>query len=65
MKRISVALAAFAGLAITAGAAEARDQIHIVGSSTVFPFTTAVERASARPGSSRPRSWNRPAPAAA
>lgn len=26
----------------TAGAAEARDQIHIVGSSTVFPFATAV-----------------------
>ena len=42
MKRMSVALAAVAGLAITAGAAEARDQIHIVGSSTVFPFTTAV-----------------------
>jgi len=42
MKRMSVALAAFAGLAIAAGAAEARDQILIVGSSTVFPFTTAV-----------------------
>ncbi|WP_119303812.1 PstS family phosphate ABC transporter substrate-binding protein [Dongia deserti] len=42
MKRMSVAIAALAGLAITAGAAEARDQIHIVGSSTVFPFTTAV-----------------------
>jgi phosphate transport system substrate-binding protein len=42
MKRMSVAFAALAGLAITAGAAEARDQIHIVGSSTVFPFTTAV-----------------------
>jgi len=42
MKRISVALAAVAGLAITAGAAQARDQIHIVGSSTVFPFTTTV-----------------------
>jgi phosphate transport system substrate-binding protein len=42
MKRMSVALAALAGLAITAGAAEARDQIHIVGSSTVFPFSTAV-----------------------
>ena len=42
MKRMSVALAALAGLAVTAGAAEARDQIHIVGSSTVFPFTTAV-----------------------
>ncbi|MEZ5831203.1 MAG: PstS family phosphate ABC transporter substrate-binding protein [Dongiaceae bacterium] len=42
MKHVSVALAALAGLAITAGAAEARDQIHIVGSSTVFPFSTAV-----------------------
>ena len=41
MKRMSVAFAAL-GLAMTAGAAEARDQIHIVGSSTVFPFTTAV-----------------------
>jgi phosphate transport system substrate-binding protein len=42
MKRMSVALAALAGLAITAGAAEARDQILVVGSSTVFPFSTAV-----------------------
>ncbi len=36
----------FIALAVTAviaaGAAEARDQIRIVGSSTVFPFTTAV-----------------------
>lgn len=31
-----------AAAAIVAGAAEARDQIRIVGSSTVFPFTTAV-----------------------
>lgn len=29
-------------LALTAGIAEARDQIRIVGSSTVYPFTTAV-----------------------
>jgi phosphate transport system substrate-binding protein len=42
MKRISVALAAVAGLAIMAGSAQARDQILVVGSSTVFPFTTAV-----------------------
>ena len=27
---------------LLAGAAEARDQIRIVGSSTVYPFTTAV-----------------------
>lgn len=34
----------FAGIAsvVIAGAAEARDQIRIVGSSTVFPFSTAV-----------------------
>jgi phosphate transport system substrate-binding protein len=42
MKRMSVAFAALAGLAMTAGTAEARDQIRIVGSSTVFPFTAAV-----------------------
>jgi len=30
------------GLAMAAGAAEARDQIRIVGSSTVYPFSTAV-----------------------
>ncbi len=33
---------ATAALVLTAGAAEARDQIRIVGSSTVFPFSTAV-----------------------
>ncbi len=37
----SVAIAAFGVVAVT-GAAEARDQIRIVGSSTVFPFATAV-----------------------
>ena len=42
MKPVSIALVALAGLTLAAGAAHARDQIHIVGSSTVFPFTTAV-----------------------
>lgn len=42
MKITSVTVASLASLAIFAGAAEARDQLHIVGSSTVFPFTTAV-----------------------
>jgi phosphate transport system substrate-binding protein len=37
----SLALAAVATVAV-AGAAEARDQIRIVGSSTVFPFSTRV-----------------------
>ncbi len=40
MKKTLIA-ALFAGVA-AAGAAEARDQIRIVGSSTVFPFSTAV-----------------------
>jgi phosphate transport system substrate-binding protein len=38
---IASAAVAATGLALT-GAAEARDQIRIVGSSTVYPFTTAV-----------------------
>ena len=39
--KYTVALAALATLAL-AGQAEARDQIRIVGSSTVFPFSSAV-----------------------
>jgi len=35
-------IAATMGAMLVAGAAEARDQIRIVGSSTVFPFSTAV-----------------------
>ena len=42
MKRLSFALAALGVTVLTAGAAEARDQLHIVGSSTVYPFSTAV-----------------------
>ncbi|MFL9827573.1 substrate-binding domain-containing protein [Rhodoplanes sp. SY1] len=38
---IAVGAVAATGLALT-GAAEARDQIRIVGSSTVYPFTTTV-----------------------
>jgi phosphate transport system substrate-binding protein len=41
MKTMAVAAVALAAVA-TAGAAQARDQIHIVGSSTVYPFATAV-----------------------
>lgn len=37
-----IAITAAAGIVAFAGAAEARDQIRIVGSSTVYPFTTAV-----------------------
>jgi phosphate transport system substrate-binding protein len=43
MIRKSLAIAAVAGVALSmATAAQARDQIRIVGSSTVFPFSTAV-----------------------
>ena len=43
MFRKSLAVVAVAGMAVAmANAAEARDQIRIVGSSTVFPFSTAV-----------------------
>ena len=41
-KAIFTASAAAVALAASAGYAAARDQIQIVGSSTVFPFTTAV-----------------------
>ncbi len=42
MRGTSIALAGVAAVALSAGVAEARDQIRIVGSSTVFPFSTAV-----------------------
>ncbi|WP_322097121.1 PstS family phosphate ABC transporter substrate-binding protein [Pelagibius sp. Alg239-R121] len=42
MIKHSLVVAALAGLALSATAASARDQIRIVGSSTVFPFSTAV-----------------------
>lgn len=41
-KFIAFSTAAAVGLAAFAGAASARDQIRVVGSSTVYPFTTAV-----------------------
>jgi len=47
-----LAVAALAGLVMAAPAiAEARDQIRIVGSSTVFPFSTAVAEAFGRSSS--------------
>ncbi|WP_328805128.1 PstS family phosphate ABC transporter substrate-binding protein [Stappia albiluteola] len=42
IKTLVSALALAAASSMVAGAAAARDQIQIVGSSTVFPFTTAV-----------------------
>jgi len=49
MKR-TLAIAAFASLAFAASA-EARDQIRIVGSSTVFPFSTVVAEQFGKTGS--------------
>lgn len=40
MKKLSLAIAA--GLLVTAGTAQARDNIEVVGSSTVYPFATVV-----------------------
>ncbi|TXH31859.1 MAG: PstS family phosphate ABC transporter substrate-binding protein [Rhodospirillaceae bacterium] len=54
MKRYSLALLAatgLVGLTMGATAAEARDQLHIVGSSTVFPFATAVAEQFGKAGS--------------
>lgn len=42
MRFKTVAIAALATIAVSATAAQARDQIRIVGSSTVFPFSTTV-----------------------
>ena len=49
------ALAAVLAAAVAAGAAHAREQIRIVGSSTVFPYTQAVaEEYSDITGAARP-----------
>ena len=42
LKFIALSTAATVGIAAFAGAASAGDQIRVVGSSTVYPFTTAV-----------------------
>lgn len=42
MNKITIFAAALAGLAVVAPPALARDQIRVVGSSTVFPFATLV-----------------------
>lgn len=49
MKKLLLGVSAGA-LALGIGAAQARDQIRIVGSSTVFPFTTAVAERFAQGG---------------
>jgi phosphate transport system substrate-binding protein len=54
MKSIPLAVSALAIAAVSAGAAGARDQIRIVGSSTVFPYTQAVAEEFANKGGAAP-----------
>ena len=51
MTRISLALAVSALALLSTGVAQARDQIRIVGSSTVYPFATAVAETFGKTGS--------------
>jgi phosphate transport system substrate-binding protein len=53
-KFIAYTTAAAVGMAAFAGAASARDQIRIVGSSTVYPFTTAVAEQFGKTGGKTP-----------
>jgi phosphate transport system substrate-binding protein len=53
-KFIAFSTAAAVGLAAFAGAASARDQIRVVGSSTVYPFTTAVAEQFGKAGGKTP-----------
>jgi phosphate transport system substrate-binding protein len=48
--RAGLSFAALAAVMVFAGSAHARDQIRIVGSSTVFPFSTAVAEQFGRSG---------------
>ncbi len=51
---IAIATASAVGVVSFAGAAAARDQIRIVGSSTVYPFTTAVAEQFGKSGAKTP-----------
>jgi phosphate transport system permease protein len=53
MKRVSAFAFGLAAALIAASPAAARDQLHIVGSSTVYPFSTTVAEALAKQGALR------------
>lgn len=58
-------LAALLAVGLAGCSGGSRTQIRIVGSSTVYPFTTAVAEQFKRKWTEFPRrSWNLPAPAA-
>ena len=63
MKLKTAVLAALA--ATFASGAQARDQIEVVGSSTVFPFATAVAEQFGRTSKFKTPVIDRPVPAAA
>jgi len=50
MKRVSAFVIGFAAIFAAAAPALARDQLHIVGSSTVYPFSTTVAESLAKQG---------------
>lgn len=64
MSYTKLSVSALALAAMSATTAAARDQISIVGSSTVFPYTQAVAEQFSNNTGARRRSWNPPAPAA-
>src|SRR5688572_27303943 len=53
MKRVSAFAFGLTALLIAAAPAVARDSLHIVGSSTVYPFSTTVTEALAKQGALR------------
>jgi phosphate transport system substrate-binding protein len=54
LTNLACASALIAAGLVAAGAAQARDQIRVVGSSTVYPFTTAVAEAFGKTGNKTP-----------
>jgi phosphate transport system substrate-binding protein len=54
LKKASIAALAAASITAFSGAAIARDQIRVVGSSTVYPFTTAVAEQFGKAGGKTP-----------
>ncbi len=62
-KKLSMLLSAAALTVAIATPAVARDQIRMVGSSTVYPFATAVSEEFGKKQNSKLLLWKAPAPA--
>jgi len=65
MSYMKLTASVLAMAALSATAASARDQVLVVGSSTVFPYSQAAAENFANATGMRRPSLNRPAPAAA